>query len=339
MHIFIDESGPFSIPAGKPKPAISCIGALSLPSAMVVDVYHDFAALTAGWPNERGEIKGRLLNETDIAAALQFFADKSAIFNCVAIDLGLHTDREALAHHEQQAGALVAGLTDRHKATMIDDVKRAQAELRRLKVPDYFHMVARTTLIDDVMRLVPLYKCQRDGADLGDFDWTFDAKDKNVSRMERLWDLLFMGFLESRSLREPMVELIGGDWAAFNARYSIELPNPPAHLVKHTEADPDQPYRACNIKAVMANRRLGDSAKDVGLQMIDVATSAARRGMRGTLRQEGWEGLSRLMIRPMGGGEVLKMIRIGGDRNWTPAPPYMRMLRFVRGNCLPLLID
>lgn len=42
--------------------------------------------------------------------------------------------------------------------------------------------------------------------------------------------------------------------------------------------------------------RFADSINQVGLQLVDILASAVCRAFNGNLRQEGWEGIGRLMV-------------------------------------------
>jgi hypothetical protein len=114
MHVFIDESGSFAIPKGDPAPAVSCAGAVLVPSAHAEAIVADFMTLAAPWVDASGEVKGRALGEAEIDAFLAFLADRKCLVECMAVDLGLHRVAEVNAHRDEQARRLTANLTDEH---------------------------------------------------------------------------------------------------------------------------------------------------------------------------------------------------------------------------------
>jgi hypothetical protein len=67
MHIFIDESGPFG-GIGQ-FPSVSLIGALIVPDARLASLERQYKRLRPNLPkDEKGEVKGRLLNEQQVEA-------------------------------------------------------------------------------------------------------------------------------------------------------------------------------------------------------------------------------------------------------------------------------
>ena len=60
MHVFIDESGSFT---GFHAGSISVVGALAIPDEKVGPLKKKYAKIRARLPLEKGEVKGRLLNE------------------------------------------------------------------------------------------------------------------------------------------------------------------------------------------------------------------------------------------------------------------------------------
>jgi hypothetical protein len=65
MHIFIDESGTFT--RGQSAEAVSVVGALIVPEVRLARIEEKYAALRPNLPKEKDEVKGRLLDEGEIA--------------------------------------------------------------------------------------------------------------------------------------------------------------------------------------------------------------------------------------------------------------------------------
>jgi len=68
MHIFIDESGSFS---GFHEGSISAVGALAIPDFKLAFLTKKYNKLRLHLPKFKGEVKGRLLDEEQIAQVVQ----------------------------------------------------------------------------------------------------------------------------------------------------------------------------------------------------------------------------------------------------------------------------
>jgi hypothetical protein len=91
MHIFVDETGSFT-GIGQ-SPSISLVGALIIPDSLLDKLERKYAKLRKSFPkDEKGEVKGRLLNEQQIARVVSLLLQHSALFETASIDLGLHTE-------------------------------------------------------------------------------------------------------------------------------------------------------------------------------------------------------------------------------------------------------
>ena len=331
MHIFIDESGSFNIPASAIGPSISCAGALTVPDTELAKLEVDFLALTSSWPKEKGEIKGRLLDEAMLASCIQLFASRGAMFDCAALDLGLHTAVAVRAHQEDHAERILAHVTPKHQPSMVQELIQLQESLRALSGPEYIQVVTLSELVNRVVNTKLLWYVLRRPQELGAFHWRIDAKDRGLTRQERLWKIIILPMLESKAIRNPGIHLIDADYSAF-ARFDGPT-TPPEHLIPHLiHWKPGQQFSSTNIRLVMTeDLQFESSASSVGLQMADVALSAAARAMRGNLLPAGWASLSSIMCKPVPAAEVVDMLRLQGENpEWEPAPPYYSVLAHLR---------
>ena len=340
MHIYIDESGTFVIPADRRGPAISCAGALIVPESQHEQVVATFLEVSRPWPKEDGEIKGKLLDEAHIESAIGVLARHGCLFDCVAIDLGLHRVQEVNDHKGQQAANLLAAITPRHQPTLIAQVRDLAARQRALSVPEYLQMVVLTQLVRAVLSTKVMFFAQTAPQEIGAFRWSIDAKDRKLTRSEKVWNDLVLPSLESQSLREPFLQLIGADYSAYR-RFEIEAERPPEHIAPHVKSwRPGQPYLSSDIRLVMnEHRQFANSQQSVGLQMADVATNAAARALKGHLNDSGWRQLGTIMLQQIDDNEVIRLVRLHPhERYWRPDPPYYRVLRHLRRTARPLLV-
>lgn len=70
MYIFIDESRNFQV-APENTRAVSCVSCLVIPEENYEAVKRDFAALKDAWGLTATEVKGRGLNENQIASVVR----------------------------------------------------------------------------------------------------------------------------------------------------------------------------------------------------------------------------------------------------------------------------
>src|SRR4051794_12109967 len=107
MHIYIDESGIFSNPANKPNVA-SLVVALTVPSTHKVKLFREFNELSRKLPTQDGEVKGRLLDEPQVASVISLLTKYDCIVEINAIDIALHTE-EQLARYQKEICDAIAG--------------------------------------------------------------------------------------------------------------------------------------------------------------------------------------------------------------------------------------
>jgi hypothetical protein len=75
MHIFMDETGPFT-GIGK-EGSVSLIGAIVVPGSRLPKL----GKLRNSFPlDDKGEVKGRLLNETQVASVISALHEHSALY-------------------------------------------------------------------------------------------------------------------------------------------------------------------------------------------------------------------------------------------------------------------
>lgn len=334
MHIFIDESGSFAIPRER-KPAGNCVGAVIIRDAALNAVLQDFAALSKNWVRTKhGEIKGRLLDENQFYDTIEMLAVHDVLFDCAAIDLGLHLSDEIEAHKEIQAQKLEAALTPEHQPEMIADVKRIAAELRAVSLPSYIQNIVQTELVQAVLRSKVLYFAQVYPSELGHFSWRIDAKDDAKTGAEKLWETLVHPTLEARSIREPDVHLIGADYSHYE-RFMTDLPK---DRPRHSERSDD---RGTDLKLLLnEDRKFEDSKNLLGLQIADVLTSIVGRAMRGNIRARAWWHLGKLMVRPLGPHEAIRLLRLNEhSRRWKEPEPFERLILRLRETARDVLVE
>ena len=105
MHVFIDESGSFT---GFHAGSISVVGALAIPDEKLGPLKKKYAKIRTRLPLEKGEVKGRLLNEWQIEEVVTLLARNEVLFEGTAIDLGMHTEQAVHDYKKQHGEEMLA---------------------------------------------------------------------------------------------------------------------------------------------------------------------------------------------------------------------------------------
>jgi hypothetical protein len=125
MFIFVDESGSFVGP--KSKSALSAVGALIVPERRMKRLEDQYARLRPKLPQEKGEVKGRLLDEEQLAAVIKMVAKIDVLFECSVVDTNAEPTETIAPHKMEQAKRITADLTDQHHP----NVRHAVLKLRK----------------------------------------------------------------------------------------------------------------------------------------------------------------------------------------------------------------
>lgn len=283
MHLFLDESGGFVVPA-QPRLKIAAVGALVIPDEQLASVSADFARLLRQF-GATHELKGSELTENQARGVISMLRGYDVFFDASAIDIGHETVESLNAHQRGQADKITEWLTPEHHATLVAELNEFRRRL--LALPLQLFVQARLTwlLIDRLIRVSTLYYAQARPAELGSFCWRFDAKEPSkVTQFEELWSTLLLPLLQRRSETESNVMLQGADYSHFE-RFE-------------TRAEVDGETKSVtDLREVFRDRDFVQSRDEIGLQLCDMLLSAFTRAFNGTL-QTGWEHLGRLMILP-----------------------------------------
>jgi hypothetical protein len=223
MHIFIDETGSFA-GIGK-SPSISLVGALIVPDSRLASLEKKYRKLRKPFPkDDKGEVKGRLLNEQQIARVVSLLFEHSALLEGASIDLGLHTEEGLKAFQVQQAEKMTNGLTDQHKESLKVQVWEYRKRFEAFKLPLMVQTAITFELFPRLIEFAMMYYSTRRPEELGAFHWIIDAKGtmQTPNEWEEWWSQMIMPFLQTRSFREPYKHLPIGDYTHLK-RFEIEV--------------------------------------------------------------------------------------------------------------------
>ena len=294
MNIYIDESGIFANPNSRSE-AISCVGALVIPTCFIDEVLSDFTDLRNSWLGSTAEIKGSELNEEQVVSVVKLLNRYDVIFKVGAIDLALHKPEDIANWRKKQEQKITENLNDKFHPQLISDIKKLRSATERLSDPLFIQAILSTSVVDDILRESTLYYCQRLPKELGSFHWIIDAKDDKLTRYERLWCEIIQPFLQSMSLRKSHPRLIGGDYTYYKRFMGVKDRAP--HHLKNYMQDPNKLFSFSDIGMIMSeSMHFTQSHKNLGVQLADILVTSFRRALHRTLGEEVWEDLGSLMI-------------------------------------------
>jgi hypothetical protein len=186
MHIYVDESGSF-VPSGT-KAGVSLVGALVIPDGRMAKIFSKYVALRSRLPKHEGEVKGRLLNEDQVAEVVELLHRNEALLEIVAMDLNTHEPAEIEASKRDLAQSMTRGLTHAHHPSVLAGAANLAKRISELTHPLFVQSTVMFELIRHVSEVGINYHAQRHPQELAKFFWTFDGKDnQRTTNWEKLW--------------------------------------------------------------------------------------------------------------------------------------------------------
>lgn len=289
MHIFIDESGTFTIPQdGGISPCI--VGALIVPEFKLEQICKKYRPIRQNLPKDKGEVKGRLLSEPQVAKVVDVLRRNSCIYATLLIEMSLEDRSEVEEHRAKTAQGLTENLTDEHQPELVKSVWEHRAELEAMALPLYVQYTLMSELLAHVIREVPVYWAQRRMQEILNFHWVVDGKgEAETTKSEDWWRTMKAGMLQSRLAQKPMLALEGIDYAAFDNKFRMPMPD----YLKESILPYDE---GLNLQLLLNESFKFSSGADFGLELVDIVTNATRRALKANLAESGWSGIPRLMI-------------------------------------------
>lgn len=322
MHIFVDESGTFSSAAS--GSSVSAVGSLVIPSQKLKDFEKLYGRVRRELPRYKGEVKGRLLNETQVGEVVNVLTRLGCLFEVVASDSIFHTEEEIVRHKAGQEEGLTINLTDEHPTSLTEQVWQLRRQLERTPPQLYLQACAMSELVYTTLNNANLYYSFRLPQELGSYHWTIDAKsDGEPTPWEKWWATLIRPMIEMKSLEEPFVLVEGADY-----RWHEHLKTQPSAYKKRFIEKPDE-SDWFSLNPLLEDIRFS-SSNEYGLEAIDILVNALRRSLAGNFSREGWLPLATLMIHRS--QHYIRLISLSSNESLAPRVPYRRVLSdFRRG--------
>lgn len=323
MHVFIDESGSFS-GVEREETNISSVGALVMPDERMPQIYKKYEKIRKLLPKKDGEVKGRLLNETQLTSVVDILRRNECIFEVDAVDLGIHKHEQITAHKKSQEEEITRHLTAQHYESVREDIWALRARLETMPLQLYIQSVLTFNLIYRTICNGTLFYCQRSPKDLGSFSWIIDAKDKSrITEWEDWWSFCILPALESRSFREPMPEFDEGDYSYFR-RFDTD----PSEYKKSLLRVQNSP--ATDIKTLITERFRFSSDAEYGLELVDILVNSIRRALVGNLQPRGYLAIKEIMIDRQ--NQCINLTSLGDVAVDIDTLPYRKVLKdFMSG--------
>ena len=277
MYVFIDESGTFT---GFHKDSINVVGALAIPDEKLQFLERKFAKIRARLPLNKGEVKGRLLNEEQIDEVATLLGRNEAVFEVTAVDLGLQTEDEVKAYKKRHGEEMLARVPKFAEAVRAE-VQEASQEILNTSVPLYLQALTTFEVIHRLIGHMTMFYSQRRPKELREIKWIVDGKDPTkVTRWENWWAHYAQGALSTMSRRRPSPRLHFGDYSHYEKSYCTKG---------------DDGAEGTDLKLLLKDIRFLTHS-EAGLEFVDILTNAIRRALTGNLQQKGWQNIHNVMI-------------------------------------------
>ena len=325
MHIFIDESGNFTIP-NNTKSKISCVTSLTIPDEYLEKVNESFLYLRGSW-GYGNEVKGSKLNEKQISDVILLLRNYDVLVEIICLDVAAHSKESVDKYKEGQANKLLEHLTEEHHERLVTQLHEYRDRLINMPNQLFLQAMISIQLIERTLQNSTYYYSQRMPKELAEFSWIVDAKNANFNKTdyEELWSTLLMPILETNF---KLGKLKNGDYSYFS-RYDVAFKDMTEHQKKLNHGNS---VGATDIKKLIYESLLfDDSSSIIGLQLVDIIASAFSRAMNGNLGLKGWRHLGYLMIQE----PSMKLFEADCSTEIKMKPQHTAVLLNLRANGKP----
>lgn len=156
MHIFIDESGNCVKPAAGRR-NLACVGALVIPEATLSDLTVRFDRLKQSWGFHAAEVKGRDLNEVQIAAVIELLIYCRCLFFVAATEMSVNDEIALTNYQKKQAEYLTEGLDASAHPQLIKQLTELRATYEAMSSQLFVQQVLLTDLLRKVIDVATLH--------------------------------------------------------------------------------------------------------------------------------------------------------------------------------------
>ena len=278
MYVFIDESGSFV--SAPNRDSWNVIVSYMMPE-------HDWGRIrqalldlqkAAGDCRSR-EIKLRDVNETNYFDFLEQLCQLHGVLFAVATDAGLNSITQIEKHKNIQAAKIVRFVDRMRHESGRQALMNLSEQVRSLPPQLYVQLRCQVVLIDTIIRDGVLYVVQRFPNELGKFRWRIDQKNSTQTEYEKAFETLTPAWLQSSSLRKPMIILEEADYSAFN-RFEYPEGEAPSYLKTSYGIDIGNSDLLNIGQLIREDIEFVDSQQSQGVQIADLLAAGLRRTLR-----------------------------------------------------------
>ena len=279
MNIYIDESGTF-VSASSNQNAWNCVAAYASPE---IDTRKTKQLLNTlkiqSGMKYTDEIKLKHIKEEIYFEFLKRLGELNGLLFVVATN-GFHNKTELIKNHQllQVAGLLKNKPKMKYESGRLG-LQLLADQLGALPPQLYIQLHCQVTLLHDFIKRGILYFVQRQPSTLGSFKWRIDQKNTIKTDFEDAFEKVTPPLLQSKSLNDPMIQLIGEDYSHFE-KYNFAAGSEPTYL-KDDYGIAIETANATNVgKLIRENIKFVDSKENIGIQIVDLLASGIRRCLR-----------------------------------------------------------
>lgn len=279
MNIYIDESGTFVGTSSKPN-AWNCVVAYASPetdSRNIVKLLNKLKIHSGMKYSD--EIKLKHTDEETYFKFLKELGQLNGLLFVVATN-GFHNKKEIIENHKnlQVAGILKNKPNMKHEGGRIG-LQLLSDQLGNLPPQLYIQLHCQITLLHDFIKRGIVYFVQRQPSTLGSFKWRVDQKNTSKTEFEDAFEKIAPAMLQSISLKDPMIMLIGEDYSHFS-KFNFAKGDEPTYLKDEYGIEIDT-SNATNIgNLIRENMKFENSKENLGIQIADLLASGIRRCLR-----------------------------------------------------------
>ena len=172
MYIYIDESGPFRKHSNKPD-QVSCLGGLVLPSKHRDEIFAIYTSLRERL-GIKEHVRGSSLTAAQVAAVVEILLPFEPLLIIQAVEMAHHPDPSIQQRKELQAEQFVANITRDFSPLVVQEMHNLREAYRGLSNQLFVQAEVTTSLVEEILRAVTIYYCQRAPEELAEFRWVID---------------------------------------------------------------------------------------------------------------------------------------------------------------------
>lgn len=279
MNIYIDESGTF-VSTSSNQNAWNCVAAYASPEVDTRKTKQllDTLKIQSGM-RYTDEIKLKHIKEEFYFDFLKKLGELNGLLFVVATN-GFHNKTELIKNHQiLQVEGLLKNMSKMKYEGGRLGLQLLADQLGALPPQLYIQLHCQVTLLHDFIKRGVLYFVQRQPSTLGSFKWKIDQKNTIKTDFEDAFEKMAPPLLQSKSLNDPMIMLIGEDYSHFE-KYNFVAGSEPTYL-KDDYGIAIETANATNIgKLIRENLKFIDSKENIGIQIADLLASGIRRCLR-----------------------------------------------------------